>query len=81
MARTLRLEKSGIKGRQAKLAEIKKNIEKGMNKLPEIEKEKMEREENKKRKLELQAIKKDLWTLKRYEKKERLLSALFNFVH
>ena len=70
LARTLRLEKTGIKGRQAKLAEIRKNIEKGMNMLPEVEKEKIEKEENKKRKLELQAIKKDLWTLKRYEKKD-----------
>ena len=70
MARTIRLENSGIKGRQAKLAEIKKNVENGMKMLPEVEREKIEREENKKRKLELQSIKKDLWTLKRYEKKD-----------
>ena len=70
LARTIRLENSGIKGRQAKLEEIKRNVEKGMKMLPEIEREKIEREENKKRKLELQSIKKDLWTLRRYEKKD-----------
>ena len=69
-AKVLRLEKAGIKGRNAKLEELRKNVRKGMEKLPEIEREKIEKEENKRRNTELHAIKKDLWTLKRFENKE-----------
>ena len=69
-ARVLRLEKAGIKGRNAKLEELRKNVRKGMERLPEIERQKIEKEENKRKNAELHAIKKDLWTLKRYENKE-----------
>ena len=68
--RILRLEKAGIKGRKAKLEELKKNVKKGMEKLPPLEREQLEREEKNQKLKELQTLKKDLWTLKRYENKE-----------
>ena len=67
--RILRLEKAGIKGRKAKLEELRKNVNKGMEKLPTLEREKIEKEERNVRTKELQTLKKDLWTLKRYENK------------
>ena len=45
--RILRLEKVGIKGRKAKLEELQKNMKKGMEKLPPLEREQIEREEKK----------------------------------
>ena len=67
--RTKRLEKAGIKSRKAKLDELQKNVKRGVEKLPEIEREKLEKEEKKRKEQELESIKRDLWTLKRFEKK------------
>ena len=62
-----RLEEAGILGRKAKLEELRKNINKAMEKLPELERDKLEKEEKMRKRKELQEIKNDLWT---HEKRE-----------
>ena len=68
--RLLRQEKTKILSKQAKIKHIEKSIEIGMEKIPKLEKERLELEEKKKRKLELQQTKQDLWKLRKQEKKQ-----------
>ena len=51
--RIARLEKAGILSRKAKMEALEKNIEIGMRKLPEVEREKIHLEEEKKKRLEI----------------------------
>ena len=64
-----RLEKAGILSRKAKMRELENNIEKGFQKLPRNEQEKIKQEEKRKKLLELKEAKEDLWKLKGREKK------------
>merc|ERR1712055_387086 len=57
--RLLRQEKTRILSKQAKIKHLEKTIQIGMEKIPEQEKERLEREEKMKRKLELQQTKQD----------------------
>ena len=64
-----RLEKAGILSRKAKMRELENNIEKGFEKLPRNEQEKIKQKEKRKKLLELKEAKEDLWKLKGREKK------------
>ena len=70
--RILRLERARIKTKTAKLNQLRKNVMIGEQKLPEKEREKMDLDEKKKRRIELQQSKKDLWALRKKEKKAEI---------
>ena len=48
---------------------IEKNIEEGMKRIPEIERNKLIEEDKRKKKLKLKEIKEDMWKLRGREKK------------
>ena len=50
----------GLSFVKAKLDELRKNVKRGIEKLPEIERKKLEKEEKKRKEQELESIKKDL---------------------
>ena len=64
-----RLEKAKRKQVKTQMNIIEKKIQEGLELLPRETREKLEREEMKRNKLELQSIKSSLWKLKSREKK------------
>ena len=64
-----RVQNAKMKSRRAKIKELEKNISKGIEKMTENDRKKYLYEENKKRKIEIAQSKKDLWKLRKNEKK------------
>ena len=67
--RILRLEKAGILSKQAKMRELEKKVQIGLEKIPQNEKEKILLEEKRTKRLELKIAKENLWKLRNKEKK------------
>ena len=75
-ARLLRIERARIKTKNAKLNQLRKNVLIGEQKLPENEREKINSDEKKNRRLDLQQTKRDLWKLRKKEKKPEITPTL-----
>ena len=70
--RKIRLEKAGRKKRESIKTHLEKKIEKGLELLPHEEREKLEREDMREKRLELQQTKQSLWKLRNKEKKRKV---------